>query len=128
MIFLDASFLIAIFVENDQWHKFALKVLPKISKKKKFISKLVIAETVTNLTHELDTKSIREIYNNIKENFEVIDEHDYYDEAMKIFIKYDGVLSFFDSMYINIMEKNEIYEIASFDEHFDNKDKLTRVY
>ncbi|MCL2115772.1 MAG: PIN domain-containing protein [Methanobrevibacter sp.] len=69
MIFLDASFLIAIFVENDQWHQYALKVLPKIAKKKKFISKLVIAETITNLTHNLDTKYIRENFSNLRKYY-----------------------------------------------------------
>ena len=128
MIFLDASFLIAIFVENDKWHQDALKVLPKIAKKKKIISKLVIAETITNLTHNLDTKSIREIYNNINENFTVINEVDYYDGAMKVFIHYDGTLSFFDSMYVKIMEKKGLYEIASFDKHFDNKENIVRVH
>lgn len=128
MIFLDASFLIAIFVENDQWHQAALKILPKIAKKKKYISKLVIAEVVTNLTHNLDTKSIREIYNNLSENFTVINEVDYFDEAMKVFIYYDGNLSFFDSMYIKIMEKKGIFEIASFDKHFDNKKRILRVH
>jgi predicted nucleic acid-binding protein len=127
MIFLDASFLIAIFVENDQWHQDALKILPKIANKKKFISKLVIAETITNLTHNLDTKDIKEIYNNINENFIVINEIDYYNEAMKVFIQYDGTLSFFDSLYIKIMEKKGIYKIASFDKHFDNKNNVVRV-
>jgi predicted nucleic acid-binding protein len=81
-----------------------VKLLPKIAKKKKIISKLVIAETITNLTHNLDAKEIREIYNNILENFKVIDESDFYNEAMKVFIYYDAKLSFFDSMYIKIME------------------------
>ncbi|KZX11484.1 type II toxin-antitoxin system VapC family toxin [Methanobrevibacter filiformis] len=128
MIFLDASFLIAIFVENDQWHQDAVKLLPKISKKKKFISKLVIAETITNLTHNLRAKEIREIYNNIIENFTIIDESDFYNEAMKVFIHYDAKLSFFDSMYIKIMELNGISEIASFDKHFDNKNHVVRLH
>ncbi len=128
MIFLDASFLIAIFVENDDWHQKAVQLLPLIAKKKKIISKLVIAETVTILTRNLDTKAIREIYNNIIENFTVINECDLYDEAMKIFVHYTGTLSFFDSMYITIMEKKKIYEIASFDKHFDNKNNIIRIH
>jgi len=128
MIFLDASFLIAIFVKNDEWHEQALKVLPNITNKEKIISKLVIAETITHLTLNLDAKSIREIYNNILENFTVIEDNELYDEAMKTFIKYDAKLSFFDSMYIKIMEIKGIYEIASFDKHFDNKENVIRVH
>jgi predicted nucleic acid-binding protein len=128
MIFLDASFLVAFFIENDDWHQDAINILPKIDKKEKVISKLVIAETITTLTSKIDTKSIREIYNNINENFTVINDIDYFDEAMKIFIHYDATLSFFDSMYIKIMEKKNIHEIASFDKHFDNKDKIIRVH
>lgn len=128
MIFLDASFLIAVFVKNDQWHQDAVKLLPKITKKKKIISKLIIAETITNLTHNLNAKEIREIYNNITENFTIIDESDFYNEAMKVFVYYDTKLSFFDSMYIKIMELKGIHEIASFDEHFDNKDNIVRIH
>jgi predicted nucleic acid-binding protein len=47
---------------------------------------------------------------------------------MKVFIYYDAKLSFFDSMYIKIMELEWINEIASFDEHFDNKDYIVRVH
>jgi predicted nucleic acid-binding protein len=46
MIFLDAIFLIAIFVENDNWHQNAIDLTPKILKKKKFISKLLLAEII----------------------------------------------------------------------------------
>ena len=128
MIFLDASFLIALFVKNNDWHEQALKTLPNILKKEKIISKLVIAETITHLTLNLDAKSIREIYNNLLENFTIIDENELYNEAMKTFIKYDATLSFFDSMYITIMKIKKIYEIASFDEHFDNKEGIVRIH
>jgi len=127
MIFLDASFLVALFVNNDNYHGDAIKFVPEIINEEKVISKLTIAETITMLSLSLETKEIREIYNNLYENFTIIEYGDYFDEAMKVFVKYDSTLSFFDSMYIHIMEKKGIHKIASFDGHFDNKDKIIRV-
>ncbi|KZX12803.1 type II toxin-antitoxin system VapC family toxin [Methanobrevibacter curvatus] len=127
MIFLDASFLVALFVENDDYHEMAVKYVPEIINEEKVISKLTIAETITMLSTSLETKEIREIYNNLYENFTVIEDTDYFNDAMKVFVRYDATLSFFDSMYMYIMLMRDIYKIASFDSHFENKDKIIRV-
>ncbi|MDR0911134.1 MAG: hypothetical protein LBM96_00860 [Methanobrevibacter sp.] len=37
-------------------------------------------------------------------------------------------MSFFDCMYIYLMQKKGINEIASFDKHFDNKDGVIRIH
>lgn len=102
MIFLDSSFLIALFVPNDQWHNDAVRVYNDIKNDKLVISKMVIAETITLLRLNLETKFIREIYKNINNLFLVLDDSNYFDDAMKNFIKYNGSISFFDSIYIYI--------------------------
>ena len=127
MIFLDSSFLIALFVPNDQWHNDAVRVYNDIKNDKLVISKMVIAETITLLRLNLETKFIREIYKNINNLFLVLDDGNYFDKAMKNFIKYDGSISFFDSMYLYLMKKEGIYEIASFDSDFDGKN-VKRVF
>lgn len=127
MIFLDSSFLIALFVPNDQWHNDAVRVYNDIKNDKLVISKMVIAETITLLRLNLETKFIREIYKNINNLFLVLDDGNYFDKAMKNFIKYEGSISFFDSMYLYLMKKEGIYEIASFDSDFDGKN-VKRVF
>lgn len=127
MIFLDSSFLIALFIPNDQWHNDAVRVYNDIKNDKLVISKMVIAETITLLRLNLETKFIREIYKNINNLFLVLDDSNYFDNAMKNFIKYEGYISFFDSMYLYLMKKEGIYEIASFDSDFDGKN-VKRVF
>ena len=128
MYFLDTVFLVGLFVSNDQWHAHAIRIYQKIKNKKLVISKLVIAETITLLKNNLKTKDIREIYNYLPKLFEVIDDSDYFDGAMNEFIKYDSKISFFDSMYVYIMKKENISEIISFDSDFDRVDGIHRIH
>jgi len=72
----------------------------------------------------LEAKEIREIYYNLPYYFKIVYDSEYYDEAMEIFVKYDGTIAFFDAMYMAIMENEEIYEIISFDDDFDNKEVM----
>lgn len=128
MIFLDSSFLISLFTEKEIHHHKAIKIYRKIKNKELIISKLVIAETITLLRLKLNTNEIMEIYNGLNSNFNVINDTAYYDNAMREFLKYDGTISFFDSMYIYLMKKLEIHEIVSFDNDFDNKKNIVRIF
>ena len=127
MIFLDTTFVVGLFVSNDDWHESAVKVYNEIRNEKLVISNLVIAETVTILKNKLQTKDILEIYRNIPNFFHVVDDNDLYDAAMNEFVKYDSSISFFDAMYVAIMKKEDILKIASFDSDFDKVDNLIRL-
>lgn len=94
MIFLDSSFLISFFAKKDQYHEKAMKIAEKIENREKVISKLVIAETITILRLKLKAKQVLEIYSNLPENFRVIEDQKYYNNAMKEFLKYNGNISF----------------------------------
>lgn len=128
MYFLDTSFLVGLFVTNDQWHSQAIEIYQKIKNKKLIISKLVIAETITILKNKLKTREIREIYNNISRLFYVIEDSNSFDGAMNEFVKYDSQISFFDSMYIFIMKEEHIDKIVSFDSDFDRVDGIIRIH
>lgn len=127
MIFLDTTFVVALFVSNDDWHESAVRVYDEIRNEKLVISNLVIAETVTILKNKLKTKDIMEIYRNIPNFFHVVDDNSLYGEAMNEFVKYDSTISFFDAMYVAVMKKEDIIKIASFDSDFDNVDNLVRL-
>ena len=128
MYFLDTTFIVGLFVSNDQWHTQSLKVYEKIKNKKLVISKLVIAEVITILKNKLETKDIYEIYMNLSKIFIVLEDNLHYDEAMDIFIKYDSTISFFDAMYVAISKKEGINEIVSFDSNFDKIDGIVRIH
>ena len=53
MYFLDTTFLVGLFVSNDQWHPQAIEVYKKIKNGRLIISKLVIAEMVTVLKNKI---------------------------------------------------------------------------
>lgn len=127
MYFLDTTFIVALFVSNDQWHPQAIKIYSKIKNSELIISKLVIAETITVLKNKLTTKEILEIYNNIPRLFEVVEDSNNYNEAMDEFVKYDSKISFFDAMYVHIAKKEDIYNIVSFDMDFDRVEGINRV-
>lgn len=127
MIFLDTTFVVALFVSNDDWHESAVRVYDEIRNEKLAISNLVIAETVTILKNKLKTKDIMEIYRNIPNFFHVVDDNSLYGEAMNEFVKYDSTISFFDAMYVAVMKKEDIIKIASFDSDFDKVDNLVRL-
>lgn len=128
MYFLDTTFIVALFVSNDQWHSQAVDVYGRIKSQELAISKLVIAEVVTILKNKLETKDISEIYRNLSQIFTVFDDSLSYDEAMDIFIKYDSTISFFDAMYVAISKKEGINEIVSFDSDFDKIDGIVRIH
>jgi len=128
MYFLDTTFIVALFVSNDDWHNQAVQVYQKIKGNKLVISYLVIAETIAVLKNKLETKDIKEIYRNLPNFFNVIEDSAFYDEAMSEFIKYDSTISFFDAMYVALMKKEEIDKIVSFDSDFDKVDNIVRVH
>ena len=128
MYFLDTTFLVALFVSNDDWHSQAVQVYGKIKNDKLMISKLVIAETMTVLKNKLKTKEIREIYRNFPNFFHILEDSTHYDEAMMEFVKYDSSISFFDAMYVALMKKEGIDEIVSFDSDFDKVDSIVRIH
>jgi predicted nucleic acid-binding protein len=50
LIFLNSSFIIGLFVENDQWHDHALKLSRYVDTKDELvISNLVLSETITGI-------------------------------------------------------------------------------
>jgi predicted nucleic acid-binding protein len=128
LYFLDTTFIVGLLVSTDQWNEPAVEIYNQIKNEELVISKLVIAETITILKNKLSTKDIREIYRNLPNMFKIIEDTDFFDEAMEIFIKYDSEISFFDSMYIFLMKNENILKLVSFDHDFDRIDGIIRIH
>jgi predicted nucleic acid-binding protein len=129
MIYIDASFLIAIFLENDQWHERALILKKGILNEKAILSPFVLPEVI-NLVGKLSGGKVAyNCYKFIRHNFIINrDTLGLYDEAIDIHLKYDGTLSLVDAINLKIMEDLSIKKIYSFDSDFDKIEGITRVY
>lgn len=128
MIFVDASFIIALVLENDEFHKRAIELLPKIKSGDKIITMPMIIETINLIGSCYGGKVGVKIYNYIKDNYTIINYDTLLDESIIYFLKYDGTLSLADSTAINVMKNNNVYEIYSFDSDFDKVDGIVRVH
>lgn len=128
MIFIDASFIIAIASSIDQWHERAVELLPKVKKEERVTSEFIVSEAVTLVGSLHGGKAGMNIYNYIKDNHLIYREEGLSDEIMFDYLKYDGHISFADSSAITIMRKLGIHELFSFDNDFDNKQGIVRIH
>ena len=106
MIFVDASYLIALIVEKDQWHNDAIKLLEKLKSEDKIITEAMIIESL-NLIGSCHGGKVG--YMTFK------------------YIKDNGTLSLADCTAIHTMKEKNIQEILSFDDDFDKVDGIVRV-
>jgi predicted nucleic acid-binding protein len=129
VIFLDSSFIIALADIDDQFHERAVKVLPTLESQR-MISDLVISESVTAVGARLGSKAARDVFENLTYDSAtkaVYSGRRLYERAMLVYIKYDGNLSFPDSVTVRLMYDQKIKEIVSFDSDFDHVDRIARV-
>jgi len=128
LLFIDTTFILGLTVENDQWHDDALKLFPKVEKSKRYISNIILTETLNGLVGIMDGKEIENMYYLLNKNYNVyILDKPIQEEAINISKKYNGSLGYADCTSIAIMEELHIHEIVSFDTHFDNKEGIIRI-
>lgn len=128
LIFLDTSFIIALVNNSDGRHEKAVKLAKKIENEEKIVSHVIIIEVLNSLRKFKKGKLNQEVYRIIKDNFKIHEESiNLYDIALKTQLKYHGKLGFADCIIIEAMKKLNINQIASFDQHFDGKEGITRI-
>lgn len=132
-IFLDSSFIIAIFRKNDPLHQRAIENRD-ILKNDCYISNGIISEVITILGQKTkDIEQVRLVYNYLKDNLTVIDESDinmYNDSVFAIFEKYNKNkfrLGFIDCSEVVICESYGLDYIASFDEEFEQFEEINLI-
>jgi uncharacterized protein len=129
LIFIDASFFIAASIKKDQWHTRVLEILPEITKQDKMTSIVVLSEAVTTVGSLAGGKMGARLYNYIIDNHEVkFMDKELSTQAMNSFLKYDGVLSFADSVSLELMKQCKVDTIASFDSDFDKVKGIIRIH
>lgn len=129
LIFLDSSFFIALALKNDQWHLQAKKLASIVEESDKTVSDLVLSESVTMVGSLGGGKQGKLIYDYLMDNSQIIHtDQEICDNSIQIYLKYDGVLSFADSVSVELMNQNKIKKIVSFDSNFDKINNIERIY
>lgn len=133
MIFLDANFLINLYVETNNYHERANEIYNLIENEEKVISNLVIMEVITvmNIKLKLDLDLISEVYEELNIAYKILNDANFYNKGFAIlngeFNKNKERISLFDSVYIALMRDLGIEKIATFDDHFDNIDGIVKI-
>ena len=128
MIFVDASYIIALIIEKDEFHEKALQLLPKIESHEKVITMPMVVETINLIGSCNGGKVGYTVYRYIKDNYTIINYETLLDESIYYFLKYNGTLSLADSTAIQVMKSNKIHEIYSFDSDFDKVEGIIRIH
>ena len=124
--FLDASYLLALFNNNDSLHKNALE-LKDILNSDCYINNNVLNEILTLTGRKLGIYAAKEIYYALSDSFTLLNEYNilnYNSKNFIIFEKYVGKdsnktkLSFTDSSIILTAQEYGIKNIVTFDKEF----------
>ena len=62
LVFHRQTFILGLTVENDQWHNEALKLFPKVETSIRWISNIILTETLNGLVDIMDGKEIENMY------------------------------------------------------------------
>ena len=127
MIFVDASYIIALIVEKDQWHDDAVRLLEKLKSEDKIITEPMIIESLNLIGSSHGGKVGVMTFKYIKDNFTIFRSDTLLDESLRYYLKFDGTLSLADCTAIHTMKENNIIEILSFDSDFDKVNGIIRV-
>ena len=127
MIFVDASYIIALIVEKDQWHNDAVRLLEKLKSEDKIITEPMIIESLNLIGSCHGGKVGVKVFKYIKDNFTIFKSNTLLEESLRYYLKFDGTLSLADCTAIHTMKENNIIEILSFDDDFDKVDGILRV-
>ncbi|MBE6502293.1 MAG: type II toxin-antitoxin system VapC family toxin [Methanobrevibacter thaueri] len=128
LIFVDASYIIALIIEKDQWHEDAIKLLDRLKSEDKIITEAMIIESINLIGSCHGGKVGYMTFKYIKDNFTIFKSETLLEESLRYYLKFDGTLSLADCTAIHAMKENQIYEILSFDDDFDKVDGILRVH
>lgn len=124
MIFLDANFIIDLFVDTED-HQKAVRIYEKIKDEQLIISNSIILEvmTVLNIKLKVSKAMLEKSYMRLNGGkFKIIEDLPLYNEAIERMANYlPERLPFFDCLYLELMEQLGIAKIVTFDKHFNNK-------
>lgn len=131
-IVLDSSFIIALMIKTDYSNKKAVSLVEKgILNNECYISNLIINEVITVIGNKSNKEIANKTYHFLKDNFIIINEYEinnFNEKTIDTYLEYNTKLSFTDSSIVEVMKKNNINKLLSFDKYFDKVDEIKRIY
>ncbi|WP_295031123.1 type II toxin-antitoxin system VapC family toxin [uncultured Methanobrevibacter sp.] len=133
--FLDTSFIMALLLDSDSNHKKAVN-LAYVLNEKCYINNNILNEVLTLTGRKLNISAAREVYYNLIDTFEVLNEYEipnYTSENFRIFETYIEInskktkLSFTDSSIILTMKEFNIFNLVSFDKEFEKIENIDLI-
>ena len=123
--FVDSSFIVSLFKENDRNHKIAKKHINIIDNNECYITNGILLEVITILMKKTKNNDIVKLaYAYLLDNFIIVDEYNiknYNDRVMELFLKYNNnnfKVSFVDCSSIIIFNHTRLDYVVSFDKGF----------
>lgn len=128
MPFADASFLVALLDEEDQWHARARAAAPALMKLRPWRTHaLALGEVVAIVGSRRGGKPARSAYEMIRDTMEVrTPTLADLDDAMVHVLRHDGDLSLSDALFLAYAARDDEGAILTFDAGFD-RTGLTRL-
>lgn len=118
MIFVDTSFLIALLITKDRFHKRAIEISQSINERK-VINNTVLSETLNAFSGK-GGKVGKDLYDALIEMFDIqYLTKDDYEDAINLYLQYDSSINYSDCTILSTMFQNNINQIVSFDSDFE---------
>lgn len=128
--FIDASFLIALYHQKDDFHPKAKKVVKKLEKKpfKPITSNVVVAEAVNFIFRNNGPKLAKGLLDSIKKSplKEIFLSEEIFNKGYKLLFKQKTKrgLNLFDCLHLATMKALGIETILTFDKRFKREVKV----
>lgn len=121
MVFVDASFLVALLHERDQHHVEAKAFAPSVARQAPWRTHaLALGEVVAVLGPRTGGKKARDAYEGIRDTMDVrVPTLQDLDDAMVHVLRHDGKLSLSDGLFVLYARRDGDRKILSFDADFD---------
>jgi predicted nucleic acid-binding protein len=119
--FVDASFLVALLDERDQWHRAAKRAAPRLLRRRPWITHaLALGEVIAIIGSRAGGRAARDAYDTIRDTMDIwIPTLADLDAAMPHVVRFDGALSLSDALFVQSMAGSDGDAILSFDSDFD---------
>lgn len=115
---LDTSFLVALFIKEDELHEKAMDLIEKLENQKLLLPDRVLEETFTVLSYKKGVKFALEVLNKLSINKDIINyrfNEAEYETILRLIKKLKKRLSFVDYIVVYLCLKNSERPL-SFDE------------
>ena len=125
---IDHTLIEALFDQTNENHEQALSLIYFLDQKQLYITYIELIN-VMNFCKEYDDETKKEIFRLITEIAKVLNIYDNetFRKVLRIYIRFNGEFDFSDCINIYYMNYRKFWNFVSFDDRYDNVDKVKRI-